>query len=107
MKYTETLTEKKQQVNLPDYSVVRKLKNRLFLGAVIFFSIITISFVFLLIGTLIVKGYHQINWSFFTQTPPDTFTAMMAKSSGELIPGGIVNGILGSLYIVALAIVLK
>ena len=103
MKYTETLTEKKQQVNLPDYSVVRKLKNRLFLGAVIFFSIITISFVFLLIGTLIVKGYHQINWSFFTQTPPDTFTAMMAKSSGELIPGGIVNGILGSLYIVALA----
>lgn len=103
MNNTNILSKKKLPVNVSDYSVVRKLKNRLFLGAVIFFSIITISFVFLIIGTLIAKGYHQINWAFFSQTPPDTFTAMMAKSSGQIIPGGIVNGILGSLYLVVIA----
>jgi phosphate transport system permease protein len=55
---------------------------------------------------MILKGYHQINWAFFTQTPPNTFEAMMAKSSGKLIPGGIINGITGSLYMVAIASVL-
>lgn len=59
--------------------------------------------VFLIIGTLVFKGHHQINWDFFTKTAPNTFEAMMAKSSGQLIPGGIVNGILGSLYLVAIA----
>ncbi len=81
----------------------RGIKNRLFLIAVIFFSSITISTVFLIIGTLLFKGYHQINLAFFTQVAPNTFEAMMARSSGEIIPGGIVNGILGSLYLVCIA----
>lgn len=81
----------------------RKMKNYLFLMAVVLFSLITISMVFLIIGTLLVKGYHQINWAFFTQVAPDTFTALMAKSSGQIIPGGIANGITGSFYLVALA----
>jgi phosphate transport system permease protein len=85
----------------------RKTKDRLFKGAVMFFSFITISMVFLIIGTLLIKGYRQINWAFFTQVAPDTFSAMMAKSSGQIIPGGIANGILGSLYLVAIASVLS
>lgn len=81
----------------------RKLKNRIFKVSVMVFSFITISMVFLIVGTLLVKGYRQINWAFFTEVAPDTFTAMMAKTSGQIIPGGIANGITGSLYLVALA----
>lgn len=85
----------------------QKAKDGLFKIAVILFSFITISMVFLIIGTLLVKGYRQINWAFFTQVAPDTFTAMMAKVSGQVIPGGIANGILGSLYLVGIASVLS
>lgn len=64
---------------------------------------LTISMVFLILGSIISKGYHQINWAFFTEKAPDSFEAMMAKFSGEIIPGGIANGIMGSLYLVLLA----
>ncbi len=84
----------------------RKLKDKLFKVAAIAFSFITIAMVFLIIGSLLTKGFKQINWAFFTQVAPDTFTAMMAKTSGQVIPGGIANGILGSVYLVALASVI-
>jgi phosphate transport system permease protein len=103
MDQTNILIENRRAQILADHFTGRKFRDRFFLGAVIFFSLITISFVFLIIGSCILKGYHQINWAFFTQTAPDTFTAMMAKSSGQLIPGGIVNGITGSLYLVGIA----
>ena len=106
MDQTNILIEKKRAVILPDHFTGRKFRDRLFLAGVILFSLITISFVFLIIGSLVMKGYHQINWAFFTQVAPDTFTAMMAKSSGQLIPGGIVNGITGSLYLVGIASVI-
>jgi phosphate transport system permease protein len=88
---------------LPDHSIQRKAKDRLFLLLVIALSVITISIVVFIIGTLIFKGFRQINWAFFTQVAPDTFQAMMAKASGEIIPGGIANGITGSLYLVGLS----
>ena len=81
----------------------RKVKDGAFKVAVVLLSMVTISMVFLIIGTLLVKGYRQINWAFFTEVAPDTFTAMMATASGEVIPGGIANGILGSVYLVAIA----
>ncbi|HEY5507745.1 MAG TPA: phosphate ABC transporter permease PstA [Paludibacter sp.] len=103
MDQTTILTKKKVTDIIPDYFTGRKLKDGLFLAAVIIFSLITISMVFLIIGSMIFKGYHQINWAFFTQTAPDTFEAMMAKMSGKIIPGGIVNGITGSLFLVGIA----
>lgn len=81
----------------------RKLKDRLFLGLVLFFSLITIAVVVIIIGNIAIKGYHQINWSFFTKIAPSTFDAMMASASGTKIPGGILNGITGTIYLVLLA----
>lgn len=106
MNQLNILLENKKSNIITDTFNGRKIKNSLFLSIVIFFSLITISMVFLIIGTMAFKGYHQINIAFFTQTPPNTFEAMMAKSSGKLIPGGIINGITGSLYMVAMASVL-
>jgi len=81
----------------------RLVKNRLFKGGVIFFSLITISPIVLIIYKLVAKGYRQINFDFFTKKAPDTYEAMLAVGAGEIIPGGIVNGIAGTFFMVLLA----
>ena len=58
---------------------------------------------FAIIGEVIYHGVGQINLDFFTKIAPNTFEAMMANENGEKIPGGIVNGITGTLYMVATA----
>ena len=84
----------------------RTRKNKFFLGLVIFFSLLTISPIVLIIYKLIAKGIRQINLSFFTETAPDTFEAMTAINSGEIIPGGILNGITGTLFMVIMAAII-
>jgi phosphate transport system permease protein len=81
----------------------RNRSNRRFRYLVIAGSVITIIPIFLIVGNLAVKGYRQINLAFFTETAPDTLQAMMAASSGEIIPGGIANGLTGSLLMVLMA----
>lgn len=81
----------------------RSRKNKIFLGLVVALSILTISPIVLIIGKLILKGIKQINLSFFTETAPDTLEAMTAIHNGEIIPGGILNGITGSILMVGLA----
>jgi phosphate transport system permease protein len=99
----KTIFQKGKAIISPSRFGVRNFQNRLFFVLVLIFALITISMVFLIIGTLVMKGFRQINWSFFTQVPPDTFDAMMAKTSGHLIPGGILNGITGTLFLVGMA----
>ena len=81
----------------------RIIKNRLFQYLIIFLTIITVSPIILIIGKLVQKGYRQINLNFFTETTPDTFEAMSAIANNELIPGGILNGISGTLIMIGLA----
>ena len=69
-------------------------------------SVITVIPIFLIVGNLAIKGYRQINFSFFTKPAPDTFQAMTAIANGELIPGGISNGLIGSLLMVVTASVM-
>ncbi len=84
----------------------RILKDKLFTGMIIAFSVITISPIILIIAKLISKGYKQINPDFFFQKAPDTYQAMTALNAGEIIPGGILNGITGTLLMVFLAAIL-
>ncbi len=84
----------------------RLIKDKLFLYIVCFIASLTIIPLGSIIWQLISKGVKQINVSFFAQTAPDTLEAMLAKSNGEIIPGGILNGIIGTLIIVLLASVL-
>lgn len=81
----------------------RTIKSNLFFGIVVLFTGLTVLPLLLIIGELLKKGYKQINFDFFTRTAPDTLEAMLAKSSGGLIPGGIANGIVGTLLMVSLA----
>lgn len=81
----------------------RSLKNQFFKGLIIVFSIITISPIVLIIYKLFTKGVKQLSFDFITKTPPDTFEAMTSLANGELIPGGIANGITGTLLMVSVA----
>ena len=82
---------------------MRTIKNRLFKGFVILCSLIAITPIILILYELIIKGYTQINISFFTEVAPNTWDAMTANNNGEVIPGGILNGITGTLLMVIAA----
>ncbi len=81
----------------------RKMKDHFFRGLVIGLSVVTISPIILILYELIVQGIGQISMDFITKTPPDTFEAMTAKLNNEPIPGGIANGITGTLLMVSVA----
>lgn len=81
----------------------RTIKDNFIKSLVVLFSVVTISPIVLIIYKLIVKGYKQISFDFILKSPPDTFEAMTALANGELIPGGIANGITGTLLMVVLA----
>lgn len=84
----------------------RWIKDRLFFFGVCFFSALTAIPLVLIIWEVLRKGYRQLNWNFFTQEAPNSLEAMMAVNSGDLIPGGVANGLVGSLLMVLIAIVI-
>ncbi len=85
----------------------RVIKSNLFFYAVCGFSFVTMIPLFLIIWELIRKGYKQFNISLFTEVAPTSMEAMLARISNEAIPGGILNGITGTLLILAIAIVMS
>lgn len=86
-----------------DFSSKRLFKDKFIFAGVIALSAITISPIILIIWKLIVKGYRQISFDFLIKNTPDTFEAMTAVANDELIPGGIANGIVGTLLMVVLS----
>ena len=84
----------------------RKAKDRIFFWLVCLFSALTAVPLVVIIWEVVRKGYKQINLNFFTETAPSTLDAMLAKINGEIIPGGIANGITGTLLMVVLASVI-
>lgn len=85
----------------------RNKKNKLFLILIIVMSVLTVIPIFLIVGKIIINGIGQINFSFFVQTSPDSLQAMTAIASNQTIPGGIANGIIGTLIIVLLSSVMS
>lgn len=85
---------------------LRFRKNTIFRALIIVFSILSVVPIILITGKVLILGIRQINISFFTETAPDSFQAMAAIANDETIPGGIANGITGTLMIVVVASVL-
>ncbi len=95
-------------MNMTNSISKQKLKWRIFNDKL--FSIVMMSLAFIsalpllsILFQLIKKGYNQISLRFFTDVAPDTMEAMMAKVNHEIIPGGIANGIVGTMIIVGVA----
>lgn len=75
----------------------RIFKNNLLYVAVCVMSALTAIPLLAILGEVLVKGWQQLGWSFLTEATPNAFKAMMAAQKGEPIPGGIANGIVGTL----------
>lgn len=86
--------------NLKDNIRSRRRKDRLFLGIVIALSALTVVPILFIISKIVINGIGQINLNFFFQTSPDTLQAMTAIANNDTIPGGIANGITGTLLII-------
>lgn len=84
----------------------RTIKNKVFFYTTCFLASLTVIPLFAIIWELIKKGYKQINWNFFTESAPSTLDAMLARGTGNIIPGGIANGITGTLLMVVLAAII-
>ncbi len=85
----------------------RETKSKLFFYGICFFSFLAMVPLFLILWELIKKGYKQFNLSLFTKVAPTSMDAMLAKMSDEIIPGGILNGITGTLLMLGLAIIIS
>ena len=58
-----------------------------------------------ILGEVLLRGYDQLSWSFFTEPTPTAYKAMKAIEAGEPIPGGIANGIIGTMIMLGMAAV--
>ncbi len=92
-----------ETIKIQDKSSRRILKDKVVLGIVILLSVITASPIILIISKLLIKGYKQISLDFLIKNTPDTYSAMTAVANGENIPGGVANGIIGTLLMVIMA----
>lgn len=84
----------------------RKTKDRIIFWVVCLFSFLSMIPLFFILWEVVSKGYKNFNLKLFTEVAPSSMDAMMAKVEGGAIPGGILNGITGTLLIVGLAILL-
>ena len=85
---------------------MRILKNKMLYLLVCIFSGLTAIPLLAILGEVLIKGWKQLNWTFLTEATPNAYKAMMAMSAGEPMPGGIANGITGTLLMVAIAAVI-
>ena len=83
----------------------RLMQDRLMLWAVCLFAALTAVPVLAILGEVLFRGYDQLTWSFFTEPTPTAYKAMKAIEAGEPIPGGIANGIIGTMIMLGMAVV--
>ncbi|MDR2388397.1 MAG: phosphate ABC transporter permease PstA [Tannerellaceae bacterium] len=84
----------------------RLAKSRIFFYGVCTFSFITLAPLFLILWELLKKGYPQFHPGLFLRVAPTSMEAMLARISGDALPGGILNGLTGTLLILLVAILL-
>ena len=84
----------------------RLAADKLTLWVVCLFAALTAVPLFLILGEVLLRGYDQLTWSFFTEPTPTAYKAMKAIEAGKPIPGGIANGIVGTLLMLFTAAVI-
>ena len=82
----------------------RLLKDRLMTWAVCLLAALTAVPLLAILGEVIIRGYDQLSWSFFTEPTPTAYKAMKAIEAGKPIPGGIANGIIGTMIMLGMAV---
>ncbi|MDO5664147.1 MAG: phosphate ABC transporter permease PstA [Bacteroidia bacterium] len=84
----------------------RNSKNKLVYILVCTLSFLSMLPLFFILWEVVSRGYKNFNLQLFTEVAPSSMDAMLAHANNEPIPGGILNGITGSILIVGVAILL-
>lgn len=89
---------------------IKNLKRRFWVNRAVFIAVCALALLtsvplLAILGEVFMKGWQQFSWSFFTESTPTAYKAMKAVSAGEAIPGGIANGIVGTLLMLGMATV--
>lgn len=83
----------------------RLIKDKAILWGICILATLTAVPLFAILGEVFINGYDQLSWSFFTEPTPTAYKTMQAIENGERIPGGIANGIIGSILILSMAMI--
>ena len=83
----------------------RLAKEKMMLWGICLLAALTAVPLFAILGEVLLRGYDQFSWSFFTEPTPTAYKAMKAIEVGEPIPGGIANGIIGTMIMLGMAVV--
>lgn len=86
------------------------MSRRILTDKVLFFTVCLLAGttaipLFAILFEVLYKGYDQLSWAFFTEPTPTAYKALQAVSAGQPIPGGIANGIVGTMLILGMAVV--
>jgi phosphate transport system permease protein len=82
----------------------RLANDKLMLWSICLLSALTAVPLLAILGEVLLRGYDQLSWSFFTEPTPTAYKAMKAIEAGEPIPGGIANGIVGTMIMLGMAV---
>lgn len=83
----------------------RLIKDKAILWGICILATLTAVPLFAILGEVFINGYDQLSWSFFTEPTPTAYKTMQAIENGERIPGGIANGIVGTILILSMAMI--
>ena len=88
-----------------DFKIKHRLaKDKLLLWAICLLAALTALPLLAILGEVLVRGFDQLSWSFITEPTPTAYKAMQAIEAGEKIPGGIANGIIGTIIMLFMAV---
>ena len=83
----------------------RLAQDKLMLWTVCLLATLTAVPLIAILGEVFFRGYDQRTWAFYTEPTPTAYKAMKAIEAGEPIPGGIANGIIGTMIMLGMAVV--
>lgn len=88
--------------------IMNRLKFRLFKSRMLHCSVVLLAALMsvpllAILGKVAVEGVKNLTPQFLFQSTPTTYQALIAASSGTDIPGGIANGIVGTLLMLLMA----
>lgn len=81
----------------------RLLKDKILFVSICALALLTALPLLAIIGEVFFRGIGQFNIDFFTKPTPTAYKAMQAIAAGEPIPGGIANGIIGTMLMLGMA----
>lgn len=88
-------------------TTIRIIKSRCLHYGIVVLSALTAMPLVAILGKVAIEGAKNLSIGFLTHPEPTSYEALVAISSGQQIPGGIANGIIGTLLMLLMSAVVS